>query len=122
MPIYVVMLIFACVLFVVKDDPYEMINLLITYQFVTEGSKSAIFPIFQFLLIIAIIPVTIIAIHMAVNNKKRALHDIFSNTCVVYLVPMRDGDSSEIKLRKITPSLNLPGMIDEEVIGELEHE
>ncbi len=120
MPVYVVMLILAFVLLAINDDPYEMINKLITYHFVSQESKNVIPPIFQFLFIAAIIPITVITIHMAINNKKRALHDLFSNTCVVYLVPMRDGDSSEMKLHKIT--LNLPGMIDEEVIGELDHE
>ncbi len=118
MPIYVVMFCFACVLFAYQDDPYRIINLLITYQFVSQGSSSAIFPIFQFLFIIAIIPITFITIHMAINNKKRALHDYFSNTCVVYLVPITDVSEDSLKINKITTSLNLPGLIDEEALGE----
>ncbi len=116
MPIFVILLCYSFVLFSVTNDPLEMIKSLVQYQYSNSGGKNYINPIFQFLFIFSIIPVIIIIIHMAINSKKRALHDIFSNTCVVYLVPMEGSDTP--MTNKTYLNLDLPGMIDEDVLME----
>ncbi len=114
MPIFLVLFIYSIVLSSFQDDPLKMLQTLLNYQ--NTNTHDYINPIFQFLFIFSIIPVIIIMIHMAINSKKRALHDIFSDTCVVYLVPMEGSDTPKINSRKL--NLDLPGMIDEDVLME----
>lgn len=117
--IFIILFIFGIVLFF-KNNPLQILNDLILFQFSTNDNKEILLPIFQFLFILSFIPNIIILIHMSVNSKKRAIHDFFSDTCVVYLIPISNNDDrSNLLLNTKIYDVDLPGIVDENSLKEL---
>lgn len=111
-PFYLILFIFSLVLFKYQD-PMNIINSLILFQLKkpSNNEQTILLTIFQFLFILSFVPVFIISIHIMFNSKKRALHDFYSDTCVVYTVPVIDEPIKSFNKKKI--NVNLPGIIDE---------
>ncbi len=114
--LFLVNIIFVIILFFYKD-PLSIINKLFLFDF--KFNKNQIFiPIFQFLNILFFLPITIIVIHLAINSKKKALHDYFSDTCVINTIPIET--NNEVGKDKV--NFEMPGIIDSEVLKELEND
>lgn len=116
---FIINFIFSIILFF-YPKPLDILNKLLTFNF--NFSDEYIFiPIFQFMYVIFFIPILIITIHLSLNSKKRTLHDYFSNTCVIYTIPISD-ETTDTNDKLPIYNYELPGLINDDVLKEINND
>lgn len=111
---FIINFILIIVLFF-QNNPLEIIKELFIFNF---SNENIMIPIFQFLYVLCIIPMIVITIHMVMRSGKRAIHDIFSNTYVILNKPIIENNKNTME-KKYS---NLPGIIDEKALEEINNE
>lgn len=117
--LFILNFIFSFILFF-YNDPLSIMSKLLMFNFTYKDNKYIFIPIFQFFYVIFFIPSLIITVHLSLNSRKRALHDFFSDTCVISTIPLKDDNSTnEIN---VIYNYDLPGVIDESALEELNND